>query len=1431
MTNNDLDRFIKLEIYTKSSNPNLLRGLDVWLQLGLIKESQVVSLCRNYLICPLPEIKAVEINSEPLIEVGQTETVTLVETAPIATVESQPNIIVQIWRAFLDELSIRWLLFLGIFLVVVSSGVLAATQWQNFPDSGQYLILWGYTLSFCGIGYWLNRQENLQLTSQTLKNIAILLVPINFWAMSSFSFGFNSIEWLIIPIAALSLTGITYLHYRQFSLLTRRWFLLPFLLLGYLHLGWQIPNFSTVSVYFGILAIVVAHQQLFRSETNYQIVNSLFLLITWILLLVRALFIASEINIFSLAIAAAGWLLATIYLARENYLSSIALETDETNLEAVVTNFLSRVLQPIGIIIIVYGWFSSLFSELFWQTTAINLLAINLFDRRLRFYWRKRDLTAIFLIGLQALFVATELIPLSWRIAFMDWATNISNQNYLPESVFSITLFPYLILFLVISAWLYRQGQQKLAIYSGWLSFIFSISLTILASYNPTWRTVNLFFTTITYAYVGYLIKPVNRSIINLTHACLLLTICSSIDLFYPTLSNISWGQILLVLTVGELSLFLQRFARKNSRYLKYWYRTTWYFGLFLATISYSCFLLEIDRVNYRWGWVWLITSVMLSSIAKYNRLQQRQIAANLSNGSLFFLQILTYWQPETRSLGLLVATTLTAINTNYLPSKIPLAYLTHGWGLLTIISTIDWLFSPLSREICGCIFLGLAITEWIIKIIASSKIWQRTYGHYGLLLAALSYLCFLFPSIDPIRGCLWLSIPLMLTVATRYGKGKQKLLAAFGSCVALVLVQILTFSLPETRLISLGMASLLMLVNTRYLRHTAATTLHLGFIIGLIINLLRNYLSDYDWLVFGSIALLSLNIFSYYLIRFSSSNRKVKSKYLQAINYWSLFILSLELIILSKAYFDFAFNDNSSSTISYWQCSIASLLITISIAFRFWQQPSQLTLYIGTWTIELLVTSLITLTGGNGLSIATANIILALLSLWWINYFPNLYFIPAIYTIIGILWRLNYFTNLTGLITLGASLTGLGLSNYRGKENKILRYVSLAGITISIYELVIYEMSQSSGNSATDRMTILALVAASIAMIYRLLIYWATNLGNRQFFFNLTPTEIIITAHCHWAIASIFQLIGGLIAIKTQTTQLIFLSIIVRFSLGIYAIFQARNLIDRTNQDWWIYIGIAEFIGTILYSRLLITELNIFDPWWVIFACIIALIIDRLPWENFGWRMIPWRYSATVIPTLVSLITVETISYFSLLVTAIFYLFITYDRWNFRWSYLSLVFINWAAIKLIWQENIEFIWLAIVISLSILYIAQFDPYVRSHRKQRHYLRLFGSGFTCLIALLLYQKTGIIPSIVSILTVFAGLGLRIRAFLYVGTITFLLTIIYQLIILVFTYSFLKWIVGLIAGIATIIIAANFESQRDSSFDRWQSYLDRLQEWQ
>ncbi|NJM88683.1 MAG: hypothetical protein HC847_17445 [Hydrococcus sp. RU_2_2] len=81
------------------------------------------------------------------------------------------------------------------------------------------------------------------------------------------------------------------------------------------------------------------------------------------------------------------------------------------------------------------------------------------------------------------------------------------------------------------------------------------------------------------------------------------------------------------------------------------------------------------------------------------------------------------------------------------------------------------------------------------------------------------------------------------------------------------------------------------------------------------------------------------------------------------------------------------------------------------------------------------------------------------------------------------------------------------------------------------------------------------------------------------------------------------------------------------------------------------------------------------------------------------------------------------------------------------------------------------------------------------------------------------------------MAIFLGLGLQIRAFLFVGTITFILTGFYQLVILSFERPLAKWIIGLIAGIIFIFIAANFERRREAIMRVIQNWIEKLTYWE
>jgi len=458
------DSWLSLEIYIKANQPELLTGLEQWLQLDLISQGQVKKLCRNHLSCALPKVEVVKAIPivENIVEETTNKSLVIAASSPKA-----PNILSRIVQGFLDELSIRWLLFLGIFLVVISSGVLAASQWQNFPGFGQYLVLLIYTLSFWGIGWWTGQQENLKLTSQTLSAIAILLVPINFWAMSHLGLGNKPTELIIIAVATLVLTTIFWLSNRRKQASNNIIWSALFLFLSYLHLGWQLPYLPLFAIYGGIIVISLLNYQLLLKQVKYPVVDLLFILASWSLLLARILITNLDLTRnYSMAIAILGWLLATIYLTQTNQTKENKIPNNQQSDQETTNFFLGKICQIFSIIIFVITWIISIVAGIlssslfFWQTVGISGLALHLFSQRLTLYWRKRDLTAIFLLGLQTLYISKELIPDSLRNQALDISITISKTEYLPESVFAVTLFPYVIIFVLIASWLLKFDSR-----------------------------------------------------------------------------------------------------------------------------------------------------------------------------------------------------------------------------------------------------------------------------------------------------------------------------------------------------------------------------------------------------------------------------------------------------------------------------------------------------------------------------------------------------------------------------------------------------------------------------------------------------------------------------------------------------------------------------------------------------------------------------------------------------------------------------------------------------------------------------------------------------------------------------------------------------------------------------------------------------------
>ena len=1266
--------WLNLEIRTSASQPELLQGLEQWLQLNLISQAQVKKLARNYLCCAIPEPQIIE----PMVTV-----------IPAETAASNPtSLVMQVWQAFLDELSIRWLLFLGIFLVIVSSGVLAASQWQNFPSFGQYLVLLSYTLGFWGIGFWTNKQD-LKLTSQTLRAIATLLIPVNFWAISYLGLGKNFIDWIVMAVAVIATAAITRSHKQPL-------FSIPFWLLSCLHLGWSIALFPLLSIYSSITVVSFFYYK-FLLPRNYSTTNLLFILAAWSLLLARRLI--GEIYLapnYYLAIATFAWLLATICLAQSSY-----FQANTANESTITNDYLGRVGQIFSIILFIATGLGSLLAGaiespwFFSQTVGINALAIHLFYQRLTRYWHKRDLTAIFSLGLLTIYISSELIPESLRSEALDFAVAVSKTEYLPESVFGVALFPYVIVFVWVACWLYRRQKPQLALYTEYLTLMLGVVLTCLSWSNPVWRSLNLLSSTLTLGHVTTIRQPLRISLIYLTHLLGLMTIIQAIAII-PSTTQPAWGSICLVLMVIEWSIYLRQTRRRFDSRATLW-QSCWYFGLLLSAVSYGFFWLEAfsQTPNSYWGLLWLVTPITLTAIAKHTKIL------------------------------------------------------------------------------------------------------------------------------------------------------RQKRLATSFSCIALIMVQLLIFQQLETRFIGLTVATGLMFINAFYLRQLVVTIVHLGLGLCLLANLLAIFTHGWNWLIIGAVTILGLNRLRLYLqqiidtpkfdyisqrqaqgilgVGSENKNFKLIDKYITATDYWAIAIGTIEIAVLTILYLFGSVNIE-------FQYLLSIALIVGAIVWRYYRQPRNWILYALVWSLELSSAGIASLVDGNGLTIAIVNIIMGAIALVAVRQISrsnsvwqelNLAWVPLLYAGLAILWRLPYYNAMTGWLTLATATILLNVQSKSDRVNTTIDYLAYLGISVGIYELVIYRIRLLSNSSIADNLTILALTAAAIAFSYRLIAWWYDR--------SQKGTRIIIIAHLHWAVASVLKIIAAGIAIENTAIDLSSVSIATSLCLGAYAIIQGRDCLVSTSKlnDWWVYVGTVEIAATLIYGRLIIDRLSLFDPWRIIFTCAIALLIYQIPWRNLGWRVTPWQRIATIIPAVMALAIAEDISYLNLLVTALFYLRIAYGQQNVRWSYISLGFIDWGIVRS-WHDNLEFAWIPVAVSLSILYIAQLDPYLRSHRQSRHYLRTIGCSIVCVAALF---HPSAISGVLAFALIFAGLGLKIRAFLFTGTITLILSVIYQLIILVMTYSFLKWVVGLLAGISSIAIAARFEKQRSLFNSHWKNYGDNLQKWQ
>ncbi|AKG20816.1 DUF2157 domain-containing protein [Calothrix sp. 336/3] len=1281
MSSSQKDSF-NLNIRLPSTHPELLRGLDIWLRMGLISNAQVRQICREYLTCRVNlEAQAVGESVAKASEEAEESAEILAPVIPKKP--KQPSRLAGIFQSLISELSVRWLLFLGMFLVVVSSGVLAASQWERFPASGQYGVLLAYTLSFFGLSFWAGRQENLRLTAQALLLVSLLLVPVNFWAIDSFGLWFNLGDGIIAAIALIILTAITVILFQNrlfsTSLPQEKLRLVNILGLSYLHWGWKVAGFPLVALYIAMIGtcLLTIYQTLYGNQENIRnrfginlplavIIYSLLLLLT------RGIFVARlDITQLGLAIGICGWLVTWLVQQKQ--------QTTET------PSPLSFAFpwELLGATLLFIGWLVSVISQP-WQAFAVSGLGLYYLYQRLELHSRRRDFLGFFIVGLQMMFLAWRLVPPPWQVSILTTATRLTQSPSI--ALLSIALFPYVIAIALFTEKLYLHEKRQLGKFSQQVNLAFGVCLTAISLLNPCVRSLNLLLSTLT-LFTIYRRRSGNR-LIYLIHTTAILTIFSLIDWRFPNLENHLWASIFVLFMVVELLASLGEGV---------WRRSAWYIGLSLAGLSF----------------------LVLSTNAE-----------NL------------------------------------------------------------WLGNKVN------------------------------YGAWSLI---------------------WLATPITLTAVASRATIPQRNLATAFSIISLGAIQLLTLPLFPGRLISLLVATVVMFVNTRYLTYTISAVITVAFLLASVASILWQIpgLTIATWCVFGAIATLIL-WFTHKQLR--RREGELSNIYAFACDQWAIALTLGELLALTF-HSVLLYQKLAAPDILYLT---TTFIILGGIIYRSWGETNNYGFYAIGWSLELISAQMLGFGERTLMRVAIANIALGLITQilgeWWqrkhnLDRVPSSFHIlPILYASLSVILRLDTFQSWTGFCSLGVACILVGVGRRR-QELKPLLYLGIIGISLSLYELLFYQMAQSQGGAWGDGLIAMAALGVGILYIYQIFAPWLSQ------YLRLTILEIRAIAYFHWVWSSclLIAAIAAPIAINR------YLAIATGLLLARYAIFQGRanNYTNHTEIAFstipatalWVYLGFIETIIISIYAQE--TALGNFiyrqlQPWNAALSCIPAYLLYILPWENWGWLKKPWQHIAYILPVLTLILTWQQVNSIALLLTAGFYLFLAYTNTNIRLSYVSITLLDWALWR--WFNNLNLtdnLWYVSLIGLSILYIAQIDPTLQQPEKKihRHYLRSLGSGLICGCSLIFHLDTPLIPGILSLIFIFAGLALRIRAYLFLGTATFLITSIHQMVIFSLRYPFFKWIIGLILGIILISIAANFENRRSQINSLLRNTQNEFQEWE
>ena len=1229
------------------------------------------------------------------------------------SVVRSPSRIAQAAAALVEEISVIWLLFLGVFLVVVSSGVLAASQWESFSAVGQYGVLFVYTLAFWGASVWAQRQENLRSTGRMLALATMLLIPVNFWMMDRFGALSGGVGLVVCGVAAIALTLLPLSLSNE--LMPRRINRVNLIGLSWLHWGWGFAIWPVFATYIG--AISTAANLIYQDRHPAQLVidpesetaetsaepnlgetNSaadaglpfdvLTVMLSGLILLVRSLFIA-QVPPHQLGLAAGicGWLL--VWLTRKKA---------------------SRIVwERVGFGLLGVGWVVTVEQVPPLQAIAISLLALWVMWAKLQQFWTKGYLLAVLGIALQTYALVWTVLPTTLRDRLLTFLSTWFNVGAI-ETVdwASIGFFPFLLCVLALAAYLRRQEHRSLARLTEQIALGAGLFLALLSLGNSFTAAVNLTLSTVTLAWILTNRRALPDSLLTLTHVTGLSAAAAWIYYVAPDLTGLTWGCIALGGAIAEL--LAHPFLRSQRLQIN-----AWGAGLVLATTSY---VLMLESWAEAPSWLWLLVPLALTFVANHRQTLQPQVTAQVATVA-FLMQ--TPWLTDWRAIifGAAVATICTGINSRIWRSQWA-AQFTVGFGLL----------------------------------LTTSVVWR------GLL---------------------------------------ERMDVNFGRLV-----------------------------------------------------------------VFHAILIWSLWLLQRGLTRRSG---ELAQFYAKATRNWAMALMLILLLWGSIiAWLGITANDGFNFVgVSYAKYLLAATILLIAaLAERLRHRSANWQYYSLAWAVEVAITLALTLQISSenpvvdkltwlGIATLAVGFISQIAGdLWTFKHPPyrsSWQVIPILYAALGLLLghdrflaESGWFTIATGLIFIGVGRRQTVLDpsvNLPPSPSSLrlnaLSYLGLLALSVGAYELLAYRLLQASGGQTGDGLTLLAMLAVLLTALYRVAGHWLARYS------RLPLRSIALANHGHWVLGMALCAIApasGLsqpkgIALWTVTTLL----------GATYALVVGnRRWTPQTfvaDHSIWARMGLLSGLLCVAYDRFVwFPDQTGLLVWGSAITCVLGFVLYSLPWERAGWGD-EMRSLGIWLPLLTLSITWLEVQTQGLLIVAAFYAWMANRSDRIRLSYVGVLLFDFALLDYLeskgWLSAIAF---SLIVSLSILYITEVEPYFRtsSKRQQKHWIRVLASGLVGISAL--YQTEisepmlffALIAVVIGTLFVFAGLILKVRAFLYVGTATFVLQILRVLWLFISVNSLLLWAVGIVLGLAFIWVAATFEAMRSQVSSRLSSWTAALETW-